>query len=176
MNPITFWLPTCIALFTLGWNYYVGKKMLSKQVSADALKLIHRCQFEKEFEIHTQLWEALVKLRDITAQLRPAFEFVDSSKSQEEWREMKLKAFNEAFNSLVQVFEPNRPFYPIEIYREIEEILKTARSEQIDYTHLSDKRDREYWRKGEENVKSLLERVDRVELLIRNRITVVSVL
>lgn len=157
------------------WNYIQIKRVIRMQTNDDAKKLIHKCQFEKEFKIYTELWKTLVDIRNATAILRPEREMVDPSLTEEERRNSKIVRFNDAFLQAEIAFEHNRPFYSIEIYKVVADLLRLSRHEQIDYVYLSEERDREYWEKGKQNIEAICEAVNQVEILIRQRIEVIRV-
>jgi hypothetical protein len=169
----TFWIPTIISIVSLIWNYSQNKKIIRLETEAEAKKLIHKFQFEKEFSIYNDLWAKLVDLRNAAASLRPIVETVDISKTEQERRTEKLNTLQAKFNEVVRVFEYNRPFYAREIYKEVEKVLRTSRFEATDF-HLLDSTTKEYWEQGEKNIKTITDSVDRVSDLIRKRIEFVE--
>lgn len=170
----TFWIPTIISIASLIWNYIQNRQIVLIQTKAEAKKLIHKFQFEKEFSIYNELWTMLVDLRNVAAALRPIADFVDRTKTEEEIKKERVNNLNTAFTSVAKTFEYNRPFYSREIYNEIENILKTSRHEAIDYTYL-EKGKKEYWEQGEKNVKLIADSVETILNLIRKRIEFVEV-
>ena len=80
----TFWVPTMISLVSIVWNYVQSRKILKLETEAEAKRLIHKIQFEKEFSIYSEMWGKLVDVKNATAELRPAMDQRDSSKTDEE--------------------------------------------------------------------------------------------
>lgn len=62
----------------------------------------------------------------------------------------------------------------MEIYKEIENVLKVSRNEAIDYSLLEQRRE-DYWEQGEKNIKLIADSVDAILTLIRKRIEFVEV-
>ena len=170
----TFWIPTIISIASLIWNYIQNRQIVHIQTKAEAKKLIHKFQFEKEFAIYNDLLTMLIDLRNAAAALRPVFDFVDRTKTEEEIKNERVDNLNISFQFVAKTFEYNRPFYSREIYIEIENILKISRYEAIDYTHI-EKRTKDYWEQGEKNVKLIADSVEKILQLIRIRIEFVEV-
>lgn len=169
----TFWIPTIISVTSLIWNYVQSKKILKLETEAERKNLIHKFQFEKEFNVYTDLWAKLIDLRNSTASLRPIMDYKEKDKTEEE---IKTERLREQWTKLVAVgdtFDKNRPFYSKDIYKEIESLIKLSRFEAIDYQH--GERNRDYWEKAEENIKKIVESMDKIANLIRKRIEVVEV-
>ena len=167
----TFWIPTTISVVSLIWNYSQSKKIIRLETEAEAKKLIHKVQFEKEFSLYNELWTKIIDLRNASASLRPDLDYVDKTKSDSEIRTEKLKLLYEKFNEVVRSFEYNRPFYSSEIYKEVEKVLRTSRNEAIDFEHLNRS---ESWEQREKNIKLITDSVDKVSDLIRKRIEFVE--
>jgi hypothetical protein len=136
--------------------------------------LVHKFQFEKEFNIYNELWGLLIKLRNSAASLRPSADFMPHGKTREEIKKDRLDLFDTSFNEVVKSFDYNKPFYSIEIYKEIEKILRISRSEAIDYS-FGEQKGKEYWEQGEKNINTIVDSVDVILNLIRKRIDFVEV-
>ncbi|GJQ52770.1 MAG: hypothetical protein HKUEN02_16170 [Anaerolineaceae bacterium] len=133
---------------------------------------VHEKAFDKEFEVLSELWKALIELRYATLNLRPRFDTVNPNETDEQRRMNRLNKFGVSYNNFLMKLLQNQPFYPIEIFDALEEIRSIAYSEALDYEYADTKKSREYWKKAEENSKVILLSIDKVGELIRQRISV----
>lgn len=170
----TFWIPVIISIFALYWNYrqQLSIEKLKRENEKD--KLIHRIQFEKEFEIYNELWGKLVDLRNQTVALRPEFDSLDPNKTKEEIEKERLMNLNEAFSACIISFEKNKPFYIKEVYDEIEKAIKLSRKE-VNQLRYGDNKTDEYWKKAEQNIAELIASIDKTCEIIRHRIGLIRV-
>src|SRR5690349_14807451 len=94
----TFWVPTIISIVSVVWNYIQSRKILKLETEAEAKRLIHKIQFEKEFSIYSEMWGKLVDVKNATAELRPVMDQRDSGKTDEEIRADRLIKLQTSFN------------------------------------------------------------------------------
>jgi len=141
----------------------------SKKILNDKSVVIHKVQFEKEFNIYSELWANLILLRNATQSLRPGFESYDKSQSIEERKKIKIQDFFDSFNKCVISYENNKPFYPENIYKEIESVLKTSRKEAIEFEMMSPI-ESDYFKNAENNMDEIIEKIDIICIKIRDRI------
>jgi len=172
----------CIAAF-LGFKYWYKKtqKMNDEILANEASKikhdkavLVHKIQFEKEFMVYRDLWPELIKLRNATHQLRPMVEYRDIDKSEEEIRIEKGTEFNDRYKKSVVVFEENKPFYPEEIFNEVDKIINLSKKEAIQWQHMPP-RDSDYYTSAQKNMDEIIETIDMVCLQIRDRIGLLKI-
>jgi hypothetical protein len=168
-----FWIPTLISVLSLAWNYLQSRRIINLETKAENKRVVHRFQFEKEFAIYTELWGKVIELRIKASSLRPIMDFRPNGKTEEEIKQERLKELDTAYNELVTLFQHNKPFYSNEIYQETKEIIQIAHSEAIDYS-LLEERKKDYWEKGKENIKAIDDHLDKLFLLIRQRIEFVE--
>ena len=116
----------------------------------------------------------LINLRNAAAAFRPIVDFVQVGKPKEEIKKERLDTWNSSFNAVAKTFDYNKPFYSLEIYKEIENVLKISRNEAVDYSVLEEG-GRGYWEQGEKNIKQIGESIDTILTLIRKRIEFVEV-
>jgi len=168
----TFWIPTIISLTSLIWNFFQSKKILKLETDAERKNLIHKFQFEKEFNVYTDLWAKLIDLRNSTASLRPIMDYKEKNKTDEEIKDERLREQLTKLVAVADTFDKNSPFYAKDIYKEIESLIKLTRFEALDYQH--GERNRDYWEKAQENIKKIVESMDKIATQIRKRIDVVE--
>ncbi|MEM6812185.1 MAG: hypothetical protein AAF549_06935 [Pseudomonadota bacterium] len=145
------------------------KEILTLQSKIDKKSYVHRIQFEKEFNIYTEIWEKLFDLNQKTLSLRPIFDYVDPSKTREETIRQRLEEFGECYNTFVKTYGTNKPFYHEEVFNCLKAILRVSRIEAIDYEQLQVS-DRGYWDKQKQNTEDLEKLIEECCVLIRKRI------
>jgi len=174
----SFWIPILVSLLPLAVsllvNFIQNRKILKLQTEANRKNLIHKVQFEKEFNIYTELWAKLIDLRNATATLRPIMDFVPENKTEEEIKTERLQEQWRKSILLIETFEKNSPFYSISIYNEIKTLINTSHFEAIEYKY-QERNNKEYWQKAEENINKIVNAMDKISNLIRERIEVVEV-
>lgn len=146
----------------------------TKKVENDNQKVVHSLQFEKEFEVYKELWPELMKLRNATYFLRPKVEIRKEGESEEDVKEKKWAEFQSSYYSCVMVFDHNKPFYPEDIYNEIEKVISTADSEITDFQYLPTF-ETGYYEEGKKNMDIIINSIDATCLLIRDRIGILKV-
>ncbi|WP_272151119.1 hypothetical protein [Tenacibaculum aiptasiae] len=135
---------------------------------------IHKIQFEKEFEIYNELWKNLIELRNNTSSLRPQLDYINPKISEEERKKSRLEKFNLAFTKCVNSFENNKPFYPKDVYDEIDKTIRLARKEVREYNR-GEKYTKDYWENAEKNIEEIINSTSIVCEKIRERIGLVRI-
>lgn len=106
-----------------------GEKAL-EALKAQAAKevFIHELQFKMEFEIYTELWEAVIDFGRSVERLRQAYDPESH----------KAKKINKLFDvhreskaKLIDLVEKRQPFYAMEVYHSVTRILKIANVEWL---------------------------------------------
>lgn len=133
---------------------------------------IHKLQFEKEFSIYLELWKALVRLRNASADLIRRSEFITSDETPEQRRDRKDKEFKNSYNELVKLVEDQQPFYAKEVYDKASKILSGSWKQGINVILLN--LQPEYYVKEEERFKEILRVIAEIESSIRERIGLIS--
>ena len=133
---------------------------------------IHKLQFEKEFSIYLELWKALVRLRNTSADLVRRSEFITSKETTEQRRDRKDKEFKDSYNELIQLVEDQQPFYAKEVYEKASKILSESWKQSINVILLN--LQPEYYVKEEERFKEILRVIAGIESSIRERIGLIS--
>ena len=129
--------------------------------------------FDKEFEILSEVWASLFELRNAVLTLRPVFDTVDPKESEEERINKRLTEFGACFNNFAKIFVSNQPFYPKDIFFELDTIrlLTLSEANEYKYSKLAMRDIEKYWKKAEENRNKIVESIDRVGELIRQRVS-----
>lgn len=140
-------------------------------------RYVHSLQFQREFELYTKTWAALVVVRNKALALRPMFDQFDPKESEAQRKQRRQKEFAEAFNPFIQLVNENEPFYPEAVFRGISELARAMRFESIDYQYLDARSEgsrREYWEGQAKNANEILARVTEIAAAIRNRIGLIN--
>lgn len=134
---------------------------------------VSKLQFEHEYEIYRAAWERLVSLRQATLSLRPTMDWIDSNETKEERMQKRIEAFREPHNTLLDVVEKNKPFYPPKIYDALSAVREKCRHELIDYEYV-ERPTSEYYKEARKNHEEILSLIEIACEAIRNRITEVQ--
>jgi hypothetical protein len=174
LKNYAIWIPSVLSIIALLWNYWQQKRIEELKHENERTNLIHRVQFEKEFNIYNDLWGKLIDLRNITGDLRPEMGYYDTSKTAEEIAREKLVRINEAFQACVISFDKNKPFYPKEVYDEIEKVLRLSKREATQFQY-GDSRKEEYWEEAKKNIQEIIKSMDNACDIIRTRIGLIRI-
>ncbi len=112
-------------------DYAIKLEGTKADLSAQISNSSHR--YEKEFEIMSEITEKLVTLRDKACLLRPALDYIDTSKTEDEIKRERLIEFHNAGRELYLAREYRRPFYPEDIYVAIKTVEDIAHLESVKY-------------------------------------------
>ena len=183
-------LTTFSLLFSLGLllsivgfhQWYVKvQKYQDKIIRNEADKYIHenkikllQVQFEKEFDVYSDLWVSLVKLRRATVQLRPKGELVSGNETDEERRERKGQTFRDTFNLFLDTYQQNKPFYPKAIFDLAKDVAEIANGEGWDFIFIN-RPEKDDYEEIEKNMKKLTDLIDLISDKIQQRIGLIEI-
>jgi hypothetical protein len=166
---IEFWVSIIVSLLALGWNLFQQWNISVLKGRLDKKGLIHRFQFEKEFTIYSELWSALVDLRNATNSLRPFLSEKSAGETDEESLNGRFNQFITASNKVISIFDHSRPFYSSKVYEKVNKVLRNAKFELIDFEHHG--HGNEEQRKIRDNrINDIITSMDEVHTVIRERI------
>ena len=141
----------------------------SEKLLNDKTVLIHKIQFEKEFNIYDELWPCLTDLRNATHALRPNIEQIDMSIPEEVRRKKKAEDFIKAHNKCVGVFDNNKPFYPEDIYEKIADLILKTKFEKNSFDFMLEV-NLERFDEAKLKMDEIIQKVESICLKIRSRI------
>ncbi len=89
---------------------------------------IHQIQFAKEFEIYQSLWKTLMEFEqdvEFVFDRVKDYEKLDQEKMDKNKNEIgeKMKEFWSNYNKVRSMYNTNKPFYPREIFDELEQVI-----------------------------------------------------
>ena len=132
---------------------------------------VSRVQFEKEFSIYSDVWDALVEVRDAVLSLRPWMDsWPEDKDARKKMQQDRMNLFADTFESFGKLAEKQKPFYADSIYAEIGALRKTMKREFIEYRYSDGDREKDYWENAEKNAAKIVEQSDRICEAIRNRV------
>ena len=138
--------------------------------------LIHKLQFEKEFEVYQKLWPSLIKLKIATQDLRPIFEFGKKEPNNIDELKKNGDTFNKCMLDCLKIFQENKPFYSQEVYDKTNSVLLISQKEVSEWTtSLGRGLEFEDYKKAERNVNDYMNLINEISDKIRERIGVLEI-
>ena len=149
-------------------SYKTDLSLVTEKYKTEAEKLtyISKIQFETEYNIYQEIFEALFDFTDSSSRLFPRFDSIpiDPEEQQKEY-ERRYKFYCESFNKYSKIVEINAPFIPEEIYDRFIELRKQAQSIACLYPDIKIKPD-ESFKKDYQEIEST-NRIETEDLLIK---------
>ena len=141
---------------------------------------VHKLQFEREFDILSQVWDKLIDLSVATHGLRPVLDNVEPDIPEQEVKAQRLQIFLKSSDAFFNTVHKNRPFYPQEIFDALAKVMEVTRIEAAEYSvrspYLASGHgsgfNRDYWERGISNARAIIAAIDEVCEVIRRRIAV----
>ena len=163
-------------------NWFVNKKLQKQKAEydkqleffkskSDKKKTVHKLQFEKEFQLYGELWEALVGVRK-TAVITPTLDTMPEDRSAYDvYKDRSATAAN-AFNKAMNLFENHRPFYHDDVSKITRDLLSQCRAyiRSVGRNLELGKLDVEFREKADELSEKVPEAIDEIEKAIKERI------
>jgi hypothetical protein len=136
----------------------------------------HRVQFETEFQILKEIWGKLAALRTAMAETRPVIDGLIPGETREERLGRRLETLKHAILDFMHAIDDHSPFYPEDIFRELEGVLKFARNELIEAEVGFEPTARSEWfREAKENMRQFGVHAAKVSDLMRRRLEALRV-
>jgi hypothetical protein len=147
----------------------------NRQLQAELEKTIFvtRVHFETEFKALADIWRHLA--RAAMENLRTAVDAISPGETKESRLTARLDIFGNAITPFIDAVDQQSPFYPIEIYNQLDSLVRLIKSEGTDIAHSQDAFTPEWFKRGRENYRDFLAGVQSVSTLIRERISSLSV-
>lgn len=156
-----------------------AKELEAFRATLDRSVFVSRVQFETEFNSMKQVYQALAEVRLTMASVRPTFSVGLMDEPDTEKRRRlgeRLGELTKAYNKLVAEVENLAPFYPRELYAQLEECLRAAQREVVDVqTGGDDTFSPSWYQDGSRNRDRFMAAHSAVTELIRERISRFSV-
>lgn len=149
-----------------------GKELENLKAKLAQKHTIHKLQFEKEFEIYVELWEALCGLKEACAALVPGGQF--TNKSPEDLREEQADKFAAAYTEFVKLVEHQRPFYASDVYKGATLLLSDAWRQMVQHAFDKETPLTKRYEQMRSRVAEMSGIIDNIESSIRKRIGFIS--
>jgi hypothetical protein len=169
----TFWIPIIVTFLISAtsfiWNiiHSATIKKIENRYAKD--QLVHKLQFEKEFEIYKQLWKILSDLTSQVMRLSPSTDLITTADGYNETIQARLREVRRTADLLIHHVETNEPFYSKAVYAHIKELIYHLKNEIIDVEH-RDKNLMQYWLERDKNTKKISAIAKKISDAIRERI------
>jgi hypothetical protein len=137
--------------------------------------VVQKAQFEAELHTYEEIWEKLIDVQRSAMELRPALDRgLAPGETKEQRKSQRLQRFADAFNEFTRTVRKRRPFYPEEVFKELNELVRLAHSEAVDYQLGEPGVDPGYWKQAMDNAQKISAQVDNLCNVIRERLAKVS--
>ncbi len=169
--------------FTMALETYKSGLETSKQylqAKIDKTVLVTRVHFETEFAALKEVFERLAEVRLQFAGLRPMMSVVPREDTKDAKRERlarRVEPFRDAYDRLLSSHENLKPFYPEDVYLQIEKCRTVADREITELRISGDELfTSEWFAEGKKNLNEFLAAYNIVTDLIRERISKLAVI
>lgn len=130
-----------------------------------------KLRYEREMHVYTELWKNLCETEKIIRSLRPV---MDTSLAEGETRKGRIlkraEGVEKCYNDLQDSIYQNRPFYPLEIWRGLVDLLGLFRFELMDSATVEEVKGLEYWDSALKNSDAMTKQIEKVCEAIRDRL------
>lgn len=147
------------------------------QTQLDRTLLVHRAQFEVEFEALRDVWAKASRLRSAVAGLRPIGGVVPVNDTIEAKKARLLergKTLFEAHDAAMAAIDDRSPFYSADIQTDLAELLRISREAILDI-QIEEPFTSEWFKRGEAQTSMFNSTMESLSGLIRHRLNALSV-
>lgn len=130
-----------------------------------------KIRYEEELKIYKEVWPLLIELRNATLSLRPIIDTkLEPGETDVQRKEKRAEPFSKALQAFWAKVESNKPFYPQEIWEQLNKWSDLAWSEAVGYQMTDARQHREYWDDAIKNRDAILKQIDTICEAIRSRL------
>lgn len=167
-----FLIPLLSGIGALLWNYFQQRSIEALKIEVDKKLLVHRLQFETEFESYRKIWKGLTSLQKKLQFLRPIVDNdVPKGREYEEVVKERIPGVVEAANNLLSTIEENKPFYPSPVNERLIKVTKAINSEILFAAHPGEGADKySYWLSRENRFQKINDAIQEACQAIRERV------
>jgi hypothetical protein len=150
----------------------ITRKVESIKADFAAKQHFSQIRYEREMKVFEEIWPKLCDLQSAALSLRPVWDNSPPEGQTVESRKQERPAnFQAALQSYLMTINHNRPFYPPTIWEELQALLKLCWGEAVEFSTLTPRDDREYWKKAMDNAEAINKQIDKTCEAIRNRLS-----
>lgn len=152
--------------------YEITKKIESVKAAVGTQQYVHQTRYQNEFRILEELSGLLVELRESALALRPKLDHINPNETEEDRKNNRLKQYSESLQPFTSFAEKHKPFYPDEIYNEINSLIDISYKEAVEFRLFTPEQAgfHKYWDNAQQNSQKIASQSNMVIQLIRDRI------
>jgi hypothetical protein len=150
----------------------ITRKVESIKTDLAAKQHFSQVRYEREMKAFEEVWPKIYKLGEAALSLRLVVGYEgDTEESRKHRRDENDQKFVDALINFKTAIENTRPFYPPVIWEELQTLLKLCCGEAADFNaYLGERKDRDYWKRAENNSKAINEQIDKTCEAMRIRL------
>lgn len=151
-------------------------RLLQSQI--DRVSLVHRVQFEKEFQLLLEIWERVSQVRRTMLAVRPRGGTAPLDETDDDRRTAffaRRRSFIDANNSLRAAVDDHEPFYDQDTFAALDQLLNVSSGEALDLQIDERLFSSEWYDNGARNAEALNRTANEVSVAIRSRLRALAV-
>jgi hypothetical protein len=156
----------------------ITRKVESIKTDLAAKQHFSQIRYARELKTYEELWPKLCELESIVLSLRSGWGFSSAQGMSEEEETLKRKQqFGEAHRAFFLAVSHSRPFYPAEVWDELNMLIMLCWGEAVQWgflsnlAHMRARENREdYYDKAEKNADAIKKQIDIICEVIRTRL------
>lgn len=139
--------------------------------------LVHRVQFETEFEAYREVWQTVANIVVTALRLRPILDSIDPTITEEERQKQRLEQFADAVNRFLETSRKYHPFLAPVVDEEINKLFRLVQKERVQYQYGGEDvvGIEKYWTTQKENAEAIQDHAKAVASAIQRRIGLLEV-
>lgn len=128
-------------------------------------------RYDREMKVYEDIWPRISALRFAVLALRPTgIHLVDAAEPEGDRKKRLTQQYLEKMKAFVEATEHNRPFYPPEVWEDIDPLARLCNAEGGQYMLMTPGDDPGYWQRAIDNAQQINTRVEKICEAIRNRL------
>lgn len=155
----------------------ITTKVESIKAELGAKQYFSQIRYERELKVYEELWPKLCDLESIVLELRSGIGFSNGTDEEQEKFKQKQK-FMEAYGLFLIAVSHSRPFYPKEVWEELNKLIKFCWGEAVEWGLFSNpalmhaRENREgYYEKAQKNAEAIKIQIETLCEVIRTRLS-----
>ncbi len=131
-----------------------------------------KVRYDREMKVYEDIWPRISQLRFAVLALRPTgFYMVNAAEPEEDHKNRLTRHYLDTMKAFAEATEHNRPFYPLEIWGEIDPLARQCNAEGAQYLLMNPGDDPGYWQRAIDNAQQINEQAQKICEAIRNRLS-----
>jgi hypothetical protein len=131
-----------------------------------------KVRHDREMKVYEDIWPKISALRFAVLALRPTgVRMVNAAEPEEDRKNRLTQYYFDKMKAFVESTEHNRPFYPPEVWDDIESLTRLCNAEGGQYMLMTPADDPGYWQRAMDNAQQINARVEKICEAIRYRLS-----